>query len=113
MKRVISVQIHPNRIPKVSVENLIAQFYMITKNSKEVRAIKIEVNLTRPKYINVNYKTNDTKKTWRAIQEKVLNVKRVGALIKAGSIIMCEGRKSWKDYLLLHHYDVKQKVDEL
>ena len=38
---------------------------------------------------------------------------RTGGRLAASTIIVCEGKDSWNDCLLLHHFDPNQKLDDV
>lgn len=64
-------------------------------------------------YINMNFFTEDAPSLWSELRQKVLGHSDLGAWIKKVSIVVCEGDYGWDDYLLLHHFDENEKVDEL
>jgi hypothetical protein len=111
MKKVISIQILPSRITTLVADEVVFMLYTLARKSWEIVGVKIEVNRDRSEYINIHYKTKNAKGTWKKIQSKILDNKKIGRAIKAGSIIICEGKSSWKDYLLLHHFNKNEVTD--
>ena len=61
------------------------------------------------KYINLNIKTNNIKELWVKV-EKYL--KEHNELANS-TIVTCEGSQGWDNYLLLHHFDSKEKINEI
>ena len=61
------------------------------------------------KYINLTIGSDDLKESWSVIRTSLLQIPEV----EESSIIVCEGDDGWDDYLLLHHFDLSQELDEL
>ena len=60
-------------------------------------------------YININLKSSDPVALWHTIQQLL----KQNASLANACIIVCEGDDGWNDYLLLHHYDRTEALDEL
>lgn len=60
-------------------------------------------------YINVNFKTQNPIFTWLDCRTELFNC--IG--FKESSIVTCEGECGWDDYLLLHHFDPKEKLNNI
>ena len=60
-------------------------------------------------YVNLDYATDDLKSLWESVSRTLT---AVPALADA-AIIACEGDNGWDDYLLLHHFDPSEPLDEL
>lgn len=111
--KVINIQIQHKRVPNFNVKKALDLLATFAQESQHIRDMKVDSNPRRT-YININYLSIDWRKTWSEIKKKVLGNKNVGPFLKAGSIIICEGRHSWDDYLLLHHFDEKKsKADKI
>jgi len=63
------------------------------------------------KYINLDFSSNDVKKLWSQINRELLGNPKIGIWIRNVSIITCEGKNGWDDYLLLSHYDRNERLD--
>lgn len=60
-------------------------------------------------YINFNIPTENTKEAWLKIKSSLLNKSH---FIKS-TIVTCEGSNGWDDYLLLHHFDESEVLDDI
>ena len=60
-------------------------------------------------YINYDFSSSNPRESWK-ILKRIFNKDK--KLIKS-SIVCCEGRNGWDDYLLLSHYDANEKLDEI
>jgi hypothetical protein len=63
-------------------------------------------------YISITFSTNDTAGLWSHIRG-VVKASPFAAAIVASTIVVCEGKDGWNDYLLLHHYDFAEPLDGL
>ena len=61
------------------------------------------------KYINLNIKTNNIKDTWSVINTYL----KENNDLSCSSIVTCEGSQGWGNYLLLHHFDSAEKLNEI
>ena len=62
-------------------------------------------------YRNFDFDTSNERALWKAIRTTLrLNGQPP---IASAMIIVCEGANGWNDYLLLHHYDKSERVDDL
>jgi hypothetical protein len=72
---------------------------------------EIEVNEGEDngKYINIILKSDKPKELWLKIRSLYLSK----PTLASSSMITCEGSEGWDNYLLLHHFDKSEKLDEL
>ena len=63
-------------------------------------------------YVNMNFAAVDYIAGWSQLR-RLFDDPDVGRQLAAATIIVCEGRESWNDYLLLHHFDPGEKVDDV
>ena len=61
------------------------------------------------RYINLNIETDNLKEAWSKIKNSLIKLPRYAKT----SIVVCEGSEGWDNYLLLHHFDQSEKLDEL
>ena len=59
--------------------------------------------------INVDCQPADVRALWAEVREQL----RADAGLAASAIVCCEGEHGWDDYLLLHHFDPSEPLDEL
>jgi|GEM_PF-1997126 len=110
--KIIAIQFHPNRVPELKMKQVVEFFRSLAYKSKKIDDIRVVYGLSRrKKYVDIYYKTKNLKDAWSEIKEKMLNQKEQGSSLRRGLIIVCEGTYSWDDYLLLYHFDKKQKLD--
>ena len=61
------------------------------------------------KFINLNIKTNNIKELWVKIKKYLQEHNELAN----STIVTCEGSQGWDNYLLLHHFDSKEKLNEI
>jgi hypothetical protein len=65
------------------------------------------------RFVNLNFFTEELPVLWQELQQGLLADGSLGSWVKQVAIIVCEGEKSWDDYLLLSHPDTSEKLDQL
>ncbi len=60
-------------------------------------------------YINFLIKTENLKELWLSIKTFLAE----NGNYSISTIVTCEGSQGWDNYLLLHQFDIKEKVDEI
>ena len=99
----LSIQIQPELAPTINVEGVTSFL-----KSEGYNPERIEGN-DSGKHINLNIETNNIKNLWVKI-EKYLQEHNE---LSNSSIIICKGHQGWDNYLLLHHFDSNEKLNEI
>ena len=102
MKR-LNIQIHPARSPALDVTESLARLSCL---AADARVTKVDDD---GQYANVDYKTVDPSGLWVLVRKEL----RIVPGLAETAIVVCEGQHGWDDYLLLHHYDPTEPLDEL
>lgn len=90
----LSIQIQPEFSPSINSEGYTPE---ITEGDDS------------GKYININIKTNNIKELWVKIKEYLQEHNDFAN----STIVTCEGSQGWDNYLLLHHFGSKEKLNEI
>ncbi len=109
----LSIQFQPEKSPELDEEKTINRFKEFCNNSKLVNHMDIQRGYDNGLYVSINYTTDDVKSLWNQIRSHFFEQKDFGYILANASIVVCEGDNGWNDYLLLHHYDEKEKVDTI
>jgi hypothetical protein len=64
-------------------------------------------------YINVTYSSDDLPALWSLVRSALAGGQMRGASLLGCAIVVCTGQFGWDDYLLLHHFDPSQPLDEV
>lgn len=101
--RRLSVQLQPDRSPTLDVRNVVTLL--------ESLAIGVRVSEANDdgRYVNLDFEAADLSGLWESIRREVKSI----AGLSEAAIIVCEGEIGWDDYLLLHHYDPTEALNQL
>jgi hypothetical protein len=71
---------------------------------------QVTESTSEPKpYVNVHANANDPSRFWREFKHALQFEDDLRKLL----IVVAEGSERWDDYLLLHHYNAKQTIDNI
>ena len=110
--KALSVQVQPHRAPGLDIEGVRAIMTRIA-GTPLVERSHFDNGHDEVDYFNFTLGTHDLKSLWTTIQNEVYGDPTLGELVARSSIATCEGPHGWDDYLLLHHYNPKQRRDQL
>ncbi|MCK1637946.1 hypothetical protein IVA95_10120 [Bradyrhizobium sp. 157] len=99
------IQIHPHRSPGLDTVLLLSQFEALSNERDWIQKPFVKHGFDEHAFINVMFETDYPKLFWKLLREKLDQADDFGLSMRATSIIICEGKSGWDDYLMLHHYD--------
>lgn len=107
----LNVQVQPDRSPGLDLDAVLALF----ATAAELADAELEVTagVDDGPYVNYDFLTRDLARLWEILQSQVFWDRTIGPHLARASIVTCEGRRGWDDYLLLHHYDQTLVPDTL
>ena len=112
MKQLV-VQIQPDLIPGVDEEALCRELEEFAVASPYVKSQSITSGEDNGRYINLSFSADRVGSFWNALRAAFFVRDDVMTPLASASIVTCEGRSGWDDYLLLHHFDGREKLDLL
>lgn len=99
----IHVQIQPNRCKDLNVDLAIERLRNLSEN------VKVSEGDDNGPYVNIDYQTDSLLNLWTSIRNELnKNIRLAEA-----AMVICEGQRGYDDYLLLHHFDPSEELDEL
>ena len=101
--KALCVQIQPTRSPDLDSAEIAATLRTLSNDSWVT-----EGDDDGP-YINVCLNVANLDQLWLKIRELL----RANPALARCTIITCQGKMGWDDYLLLHHYDRSLRLDEI
>ncbi len=107
--RCLSLQIQPDRIPQLNVAAVVKELTELTAEPNHSANVDVQEGNDEGRCINVTWSTRNYTTLWNTLQNKLEQDHQLSQC----SIVCCEGQHGWDDYLLLHHYDSTQQLDEL
>jgi hypothetical protein len=60
-------------------------------------------------YVNFDIVTDNLEQAWLNIKSSFISVPH----FSKSTIVVCEGSEGWDNYLLLHHFDESEALDDL
>jgi hypothetical protein len=108
--KTISVQFQPALAKDLNVLQLKELFAAISELPTAMKYRVIE-GIDGVEYINFEYATENPAELWSEISTKVYGESAFSSQLGQASIVVCEGKQGWDDYLLLHHFNPSEKLD--
>ena len=109
---VLCIQVQPNLAPGIDlgvVREVAVQLGSTTLFTRHGE----EEGFDNGPYISLYFDTPYLSEAWPVIWSQLYEDARIGTLIRASSIAICEGNNGWDDYLLLHHFNPAESVDDI
>jgi len=110
--KTLSIQIQTDLTSESDVRAALDALKPIANDVSLIRRVQETEATTENNYINVNFETSDAQRLWVVLQSVLHLNTEPKPTIASALIVVCEGSHGWNDYLLLHHYDKSQSVDE-
>jgi hypothetical protein len=105
------IQIHPHRCRQLDLANVLSQFEHLSTNRSWIRRCSTERGRDDHAYVKLTFETDCPKLFWQLLCEQFYQTRALGQFMRAASIVTCEGRRGWDDYLLLHRFDAGVSYD--
>lgn len=109
MKSLI-VQLQPDLAPGLDVAEAKSAIEAISRSALVVSYVFSE-GIDNGPYLNFTFSTFNLKELWLLLSQAIYTRSSLGKSLKKSSIAVCEGSRSWDNYLLLHHYDSSITID--
>jgi len=110
--RHLNLQFQPERAPKVEAARVREIVGALSKDRRVVAGYETSSGDDDGPYINFTFLAKNLPKLWARVKSEVLANSEIGAGLTEASIVVCEGDHGWDDYLLLHHFDRRLKLDD-
>jgi len=98
----LHVQIQPSRSPDLDIEEVVNRLLALAPAT-------VSRGDDAGRYVNVDFNPAEARGLWSAVEGQILTDQGLAGF----SIVCCTGENGWDDYLLLHHYDPSEPLDEL
>lgn len=107
----LTVQVQPNRAPTLDLEAVLA----LLASAAELADAELEIREGDDDgpYVNYDFRARDLPRLWEILQGQVFWDQAIGPSLAKASIVTCQGKRGWDDYLLLHHYDRGLALDHI
>lgn len=102
---VICIQIQPD-LSRLFSEQAIDELRTVPVPPGLVKKVTVEEGTDNGRYINLLFQTTNARQLWPVIREQLIHLG-----LQRAAIVTCSGRESWQNYLLLHHFNAKERLD--
>ena len=113
--RTLSVQFQPMRSPRLSAKRVLALLAESVAIDPSVLRFEVHKGNDRGPYVNYHFvgQNRALPGIWWLIKRRALQHRSIGAALRRGSMVTCQGSRGWDNYLLLHHFNPKVPLDVL
>jgi hypothetical protein len=105
--RMIHVQVQPERVKRLNIAAVDMSLRRLGARRELGRRFRFEEGNDRGRYMTFNFTTAKPAALWEAMRAGPFR----SALLRSAAMVLCEGENGWDDYLLLHHWDRRRKLD--
>lgn len=110
------IQIHPDRSPDLDlacVRSICESLACDTSLIRRFHFLDRPAELGEPRHVNLIFDTDRPAHLWDALKGRLYESDGLGRPMQIASMAMCEGEHGWRDYLLLYHYDPRERLCRL
>ncbi len=108
MKRLI-VQLQPQRANGLKIQKTVNKIKKLARKAPGVIEVKVHRGEDKGPYTDISFSTSDVRALWKTLKAEL----DVNPALRASSIVYCQGKQGWDDYLLLHSFDKSEPFDTL
>ena len=108
------IQIHPERSRDLDLARVRAICESLASDTELIRRFAFR---DRPAegderhHVNLIFDTDRPVDLWRLLRGWLYESDGLGRPMQMSSLAMCEGEHGWRDYLLLYHYDPRERLN--
>jgi hypothetical protein len=111
--RHLNLQFKPEKAPKLDPGAVRIVLEVLSRDHSLVAGFETSQGDDKGPYMNFTFLVKDLPRFWLKVKKEVLGHPEIGAELALSSIIVCEGKGGWDEYLLLHHFDPKLELDRI
>ncbi len=111
--RILHIQIQPGRAKSIDMVSLYKAFLGIATDNPIVTGHRFRNGNDDGDYYNFDFDTPRPAALWDLIRAAVYEAPAFKESIYLSTMAICTGRHGWKDYLLIHHWDPSEDLDEV
>lgn len=110
------IQIHPDRLRDLDLGRVRAVCEGLAADTSLIKRFAFS---DRPaegrerRHVNLIFDTDRPADLWKLLLGRLYQCEVLGRSLQMASMAMCEGEHGWGDYLLLHHYDPRERLHRL
>lgn len=109
----LNIQLQPSRAPTMDVESTVAALRDVGQATGVVAGVDVTRGDDDGPYVNLTFLTAHPAVLWSSLKPVLISGFGRWASLGDSAIVVCQGDEGWADYLLLHHFDPEEPLDEL
>ena len=111
--RTLHIQVQPGLVETLDIVRLRREFQAIATENPLVIAYRFVNGNDESDYYNFDFDTPSPATLWEQIVTDVYKASAFGESVRMASMAICTGHRGWEDYLLIHHWDPSEDLDEV
>jgi hypothetical protein len=111
--RTLHIQVQPDLAGSLDTIRLRKEFEAIATENPLVAAHRFRNGTDDGDYYNFDFDTPRPSALWEQIRSTIYEAPAFGESVRLSSMAICTGHNGWEDYLLIHHWDPGEDLDEV
>jgi hypothetical protein len=111
--RTLHIQVQPGLADSLDTIRLRREFQAIATDNPLVTGHRSRNGTEDGEYYNFDFDTSSPSELWIQIQSMIYDASEFGQSVRNSSMAICTGQHGWEDYLLIHHWDPDENLDEV
>lgn len=107
--KTLQIQLQPGLAPELDTAAITERLRRLAERLPSVRGIRASGGDEDGPYVHIAMDTEDLPGLWSQLRA----VWRADSNLARCSIVVAEGQAGWDDYLLLHHFEPQEPLDDL
>ncbi len=113
LARILHIQVQPGLVESLDVVGLRRAFQKLASNNEIVSGLRFGTGNDNGEYYNFDLDTPRPAELWDQIRKHVFADVAFSDAFNRASMAICTGQNGWDDYLLIHHWDATEDLDEV
>lgn len=108
------IQIHPDRAIDLDLARVRALCEVLAADTDLIKRFAFRdrpADGAEQRHVNLIFDTDRPADLWKLLTERLYESDGLGRRMQMSSMAMCEGEHGWRDYLLLYHYDPRERLN--
>jgi hypothetical protein len=111
--RTLHIQVQPGLAESLDMVRLRREFQAIATDNPLVSGHRFRNGNDDGDYYNFDFDTPRPAALWEQIRAAVYDASAFGQSVHHSSMAICTGIHGWEDYLLIHHWDPAEDLDDV
>jgi hypothetical protein len=109
----LHIQVQPDLAESLDAIRLRREFQAVATGNALVAQYRFSNGKDDGEYFNFDFDTPRPAALWEQIRGTIYDASAFGQSVRLSSMATCTGQHGWDDYLLIHHWDPSEDLDEV